>query len=137
MKKIYLILGFVILILAGVIIFTNFQQKTDVINKPKETKISSIISEGGQLIDVRTPEEYKSSHAYRAINIPVDEILKGNYSRIDKNKPIYLYCRSGNRASQAKKFLESKGYENIINLGGLAQLTQDGGKVCSSVSPAC
>lgn len=137
MKKIYLILGFVIFVSVGVIVLTNSQQKSNVLNQPKETKISSIITEGGQLIDVRTPEEYASSHADQAINIPIDDILAGDYSKIDKNKPIYLYCRSGNRASQVKEFLEVKGYKNITNLGGLVELTQDGGKVCSSIQPAC
>lgn len=137
MKRIYSILILIIFLSVSSIIFINLPKEANVINQKEETKISSIISEGGQLIDVRTLEEYKSSHAYQAINIPLDDILAGNYSIIDKSKPIYLYCRSGNRASQAKEFLESKGYKNITNLGGLAELTQDGGKICSSIQSAC
>jgi len=137
MKKIYLILIVIIFVSVGLIIFIKPAKETANINEQKDTKISSIIIDGGQLIDVRTPEEYQASHADQAINIPIDDILAGDLSKIDKNKPIYLYCRSGNRAGQVKEFLESKGYENITNLGGLAELTHDGGKVCSSTQPAC
>lgn len=137
MKKIYLILIAIILFSIGVAIFIRSSRESESSNAQKETKISSIIIDGGQLIDVRTPEEYVSSHADKAVNIPSDDILAGNFSMIDKNKPIYLYCRSGNRASQVKEFLESKGYKNITNLGGLVELAQDGGKVCASTQPSC
>ncbi|MCF8272393.1 MAG: rhodanese-like domain-containing protein [Flavobacteriaceae bacterium] len=72
-----------------------------------------------QLIDVRTPEEYQSGFIKNAENINYfspsfeEEILK-----LDRDKPIILYCRSGNRSSKsAVKFLNA-GFLNLYNLDG-------------------
>jgi rhodanese-related sulfurtransferase len=137
MKNYRLLTVAIIFIAIGLAVFLKPTREIDTADKHGGDKISSIINEGGQLIDVRTPEEYQSGHADDAINIPIDDILAGDLSKINKNKAIYLYCRSGNRANQVKVFLENKGYKNVVNLGGLSELTQDGGKVCSSTRPAC
>lgn len=39
-----------------------------------------------------------------------------------KNTPIVVFCASGKRASGAKQVLESKGYTNVLNAGGLSDL---------------
>ena len=136
MKRVILVIASVILVSIGVFfIFSNKQDNQQVV--ANETTIAKINSEGSQLIDVRTPEEYQTSHADQAVNIPLDDIESGDFSKIDVNKPIYLYCRSGNRASQAKIILEQNGFDDVTNLGGLADLSSDGGKVCSSAKPAC
>jgi phage shock protein E len=37
----------------------------------------------------------------------------------DKNKEIYLYCRSGNRSGKATRILQNLGYRNVTNIGGI------------------
>lgn len=90
-----------------------------------------------QLIDVRTAEEYQAEHASGAVNIPVEKISAGEIDGISKSLPIYLYCRTGNRASTAKKLLEEAGFTNVTNLGGLSDWQKSGGKVCSTEAIEC
>lgn len=71
-------------------------------------------------IDVRSAEEYASGHIEQAINIPHTEIAdKIATLQANKDKTIYVYCRSGRRSGLAKESLEKLGYSNVINLGGL------------------
>lgn len=68
----------------------------------------------GQLIDVRTQEEYELGHIKGSILHPVDEIETFNR---DKNKTYYIYCKSGNRSAKASNYLAKQDYD-VINLDG-------------------
>ena len=71
-------------------------------------------------IDVRTIEEYNEDHIDGDLNIPLATIAAENFSAMyDKDTEINLYCRSGNRAGQAKALLEAAGFTNVINQGGI------------------
>ena len=71
-------------------------------------------------IDVRTAEEFSQQHVAEATNIPYEEITDQiNEVTQDKDKLIYVYCRSGRRSGIAKESLEGAGYTNVINVGGL------------------
>lgn len=128
----------VILIATGFYIVSDNKDKQNTQNKQQTINLSTKIeTSNGQLIDVRTPEEYTSSHAQGALNVPLSEIQSGNVTKIDNTKPVYLYCRTGNRAGQAKTILEQAGYKNVTNIGGLADWQSQGGKVCSSDGTSC
>ncbi len=71
------------------------------------------------LIDVRDDDEYKSGHIPGSINIPVDEIDSAEKTVVDHDTPILVYCLSGARASRAVRKLESLGYSNVKNIGGI------------------
>ncbi len=74
------------------------------------------------IIDVRTSAEYLAGHIKGAKNIPLKELASDveKYSEY-KNKPVLLYCNSGNTVVRAIKLLKSAGYEKINNLeGGIA-----------------
>ena len=101
------------------------------------TLSDEIKTANGQLIDVRESSEYETSHADNAINIPLGDILKADYSKIDSSRPVYVYCRSGKRAGQAKTALEQAGFENVKNIGGLIDWENQGDKVCSASMPSC
>lgn len=72
------------------------------------------------LVDVRTKKEYESGHIPGAINI-VNEEIDESVQKIleDKDRNIYVYCRSGNRSKQASQKLVDMGYTNIIEIGGI------------------
>lgn len=70
-----------------------------------------------QFIDVRTPEEYASGHAYRAFNIPLDT-LSQNLGRLEKNEPVYIICRTDNRSREAAKILGAAGFQQIVVIKG-------------------
>ena len=71
------------------------------------------------IIDVRTKEEYQESHIVGAINIPYDEIDKT--IKLDKNKTIFVYCRSGSRSEVAFNKLNNLGYE-VYDLGSVSKI---------------
>jgi rhodanese-related sulfurtransferase len=70
------------------------------------------------LVDVRTEEEYLEGHNPTARLIPNYEILDRPPTP-DKEHLIVLYCRSGARSGGAKQDLESLGYTNVVNFGGI------------------
>lgn len=147
MKRLTIVTLALLLVFAGVVFFAhNNRTNQSVVDNTKTAEVIKeepvILSEeiktaNGQLIDVREPSEYETSHADNAINIPLGDILKADYSKIDSSRPIYLICRSGNRAGQAKTALEQAGFANVKNIGGLIDWEKQGNKVCSTLTPSC
>ena len=72
------------------------------------------------ILDVRTPEEFKEKRIPNSIllniNSPVD-FIEG-LDKFDKNKAYFIYCRSGNRSSQACDVMSSMGFDKTFNLVG-------------------
>lgn len=75
------------------------------------------------IIDVRTPEEYKSGHIPKAINIPLNNVDKIKNTVKDMDAIIYVYCLSGSRSSQACNYFSKVGYTNVTNIGGVGSWT--------------
>lgn len=72
------------------------------------------------ILDVRRPDEYSEGHIKGAINIPNENIADKEISELpDKDKKIFIYCRSGNRSKQAAKKMVGLGYTNLIEIGGI------------------
>lgn len=69
------------------------------------------------MLDVRTPQEVSMGAVEGSINIPVD-ILRDNIERLDKSKPIIVYCAVGIRAYIACRILIQNGFTNVRNLAG-------------------
>lgn len=82
---------------------------TSAISKPKV-----------QLVDVRTPEEFDKGHIENAININFrnKEVFERSFSKLNKNKPVYVYCRSGARSQGAARRLVEMGFSKIYDLEG-------------------
>lgn len=77
--------------------------------------------DGRYVIDVRTPGEWKQDHIEGATLVPYDQIgQKIAALGLDKNAPIGVFCKSGGRAETAKNSLQALGYQNVVNLGGIA-----------------
>jgi rhodanese-related sulfurtransferase len=74
---------------------------------------------GSILLDVRTKEEYSGGHIPGSINIPLQEISRVGKEIPDKSTPIYSYCLSGVRSSQAISCLRDMGYTAVTNIGGI------------------
>lgn len=75
---------------------------------------------GAYIVDVRTPEEYASSHVKGALHIPVDKIETALETAVpDKSKELIFYCAKGVRAQQALEKALQLGYEKVYNLGGI------------------
>ena len=72
-----------------------------------------------QLVDVRTKDEYGVSHLKDAQNICVtDNDFKEKVANLDKDKPVYVYCKKGGRSARAAKILKELGFTQIFDLQG-------------------
>ncbi|CAM2980957.1 rhodanese-like domain-containing protein [Vibrio mytili] len=80
-----------------------------------------LIEQGAMIVDVRTPQEFSAGHLDNAVNFPLSELDK-HVQSIEKDQMIVLYCRSGNRSGQAYQYLQSQGFTNLHNAGGLDEL---------------
>ncbi len=82
----------------------------NIFSKPK-FDLSSLISKGAVIIDVRTPQEFKNGHAANSVNIPLSEIKSRSKEIIGYERPVITCCRSGNRSGTAAKLLKQVGVE--------------------------
>lgn len=72
-----------------------------------------------QLLDVRTPEEFAVEHIQNAKNNNwngTDFVAEA--SKLDKSKPVFVYCKVGGRSGQAASKLAELGFTEIYNLNG-------------------
>lgn len=81
-------------------------------NAELEAKIND---ENAVIIDVREDFEYNMGHVPNSLLIPLGE-LNVRYSEIDKDKEVYVICRTGNRSDYAVRFLMMQGFENVYNV---------------------
>lgn len=87
----------------------------------QDNKLEKIILENNYIIvDVRTEEEYKTSHLKDSINISYDEIDES--VELDKNKTILVYCKSGTRSKIAYNTLVNLGYK-VYDLGAFSDIS--------------
>jgi rhodanese-related sulfurtransferase len=73
--------------------------------------------EGVPFIDVREVEEYAQARIPGASLLPLSEFM-ARYGEIPQDRPVVLYCRTGNRSWQAAAWLASLGYDQVLNLDG-------------------
>lgn len=73
-----------------------------------------------QLVDVRTANEFRGGHIKNAINIDFFNAagFKKSFDKMNREKPIYLYCRSGARSQKAARRLVDMGFSQIYDLKG-------------------
>lgn len=73
-----------------------------------------------ELIDVRTPVEFREVHVQFARNMPLDQLDAANLAagRKGSSQPLYVICRSGSRGKQACEKLQAAGYTNVVNVEG-------------------
>ena len=85
------------------------------------------------MLDVRTPGEYGGGHLRHARNVDVmspgfaDQVRALERQGIlQKDRPVYLYCRSGTRSGKAAQTLRQMGFAHAVNVGGFAALRSAG-----------
>lgn len=72
-----------------------------------------------QLIDVRTPTEYKEIRITNSQNIDYSSpTFNEDINKLDKKKSVILYCKGGNRSAKCAKILKKAGFEKIYDLEG-------------------
>ena len=86
---------------------------------------------GTQLVDVRTPEEYQAGHIGNALNINFrDADFKEKMDKLDKSKPVAVYCGVGGRSGKTVTLLNQLGFKTVYDLqGGITAWRAKGKKV--------
>jgi len=80
----------------------------------------AVVGKTVQLVDVRTSEEYNAGYIDNAINIDYfdQEKFKKEFKKLDKDKPVYVYCRSGSRSNMSAIILKDLGFTKLYDLDG-------------------
>ena len=105
--------------LLGMLTFFNCEknqsQAIELITPAEMKEISKI--EGIQLVDVRTPDEYKEGHLPNALNIDfLDANFESNIQQLDKTRPVIVYCQRGSRSAKCASRLIANGFVKIYDL---------------------
>lgn len=86
---------------------------------PRELQDRIQTGEKVELIDVRTPAEYREVHVTIAKNAPLENLNPGVVlAQHSGTNPLYVICRSGSRGKQACEKLEAAGCTNVVNVEG-------------------
>lgn len=80
----------------------------------------AIANENVQIVDVRTPAEFSGKRIPHSINIDIynTAFMDSVLVKLDKEKPVALYCRSGRRSASAASMIDKAGFKEVMNLQG-------------------
>ena len=88
---------------------------------PKEVEDRRLLGRHVDLIDVRTPVEYREVHAEAARSIPLNRLDPRAVMEArngTQHEPLYVICRSGGRGNQACEAFHAAGFPNVVNVVG-------------------
>jgi rhodanese-related sulfurtransferase len=72
-----------------------------------------------QLVDVRTADEFAEGHLPNAINIDINgDNFEDETAKLDKEKPVMVYCKMGGRSAKAAANLKEQGFKDVSDLDG-------------------
>jgi rhodanese-related sulfurtransferase len=89
--------------------------------KVNATEATQLINrEDALVVDVRDPGEYGAGHILGAKNVPLSRIDAGGSEIAPKRKekPVIVYCDTGNRSAKAAAALRSQGFARVVSLSG-------------------
>ncbi|MDH5610107.1 MAG: rhodanese-like domain-containing protein [Cyclobacteriaceae bacterium] len=109
---------------------TTNAQKSE-LKRVTPAEFSQLMQQDVQLVDVRTDQEYQSGHLQGAAQIDINSpSFSEKLAKLDKTKPVLVYCASGGRSSRASQTLKSMGFEQVYDLqGGISNWMATGNKV--------
>jgi rhodanese-related sulfurtransferase len=88
--------------------------------KVSKVEFSELMKKSGaQLIDVRTSREFSNGFIEGAKNIDYNgDSFEKQIKKLDKNKPVLVYCAAGGRSENAAELLKEWGFKEIYDLEG-------------------
>jgi rhodanese-related sulfurtransferase len=108
------------LLLAVAVVSCKEKETVDGIQLVTAEEMQTILElEDVQLIDVRTPQEYDEIRIANAQNIDfMSPTFDEDIAKLDKTKPVILYCKSGRRSAKCAEKMKKAGFEKIYDLEG-------------------
>lgn len=106
-------------------------QSGQIINKDVTVnEFEKLVAEGnGLLLDVRSDSEFAEAHLKGATQIDFfGPNFKEQLKKLDPEKPVYVYCHSGNRSGKAAQMMKGMGFKAVYNLEGGITAWQGAGK---------
>jgi rhodanese-related sulfurtransferase len=90
------------------------------LNRISPAELKGLLTDGVELIDVRTPLEFGEVHVKGARNVPLDQLDPRAmlWPNTDAGRPIYVICRSGSRGQKGCEKLAAAGFTNVMNVDG-------------------
>jgi rhodanese-related sulfurtransferase len=79
-----------------------------------------------QLVDCREQYEWDAGRVEGAIHIPLNDILAGAGDDLDRDRPVAVICRSGNRSELAALMLQARGFDAHNVEGGMEEWAREG-----------
>ncbi|WP_404386469.1 rhodanese-like domain-containing protein [Knoellia locipacati] len=98
-------------------------------------ELASELSRGASVIDVREPREYVAGHIPGSLLVPLTQ-LSSRLGELDRSRPVYVVCESGNRSSAMTHFLIGQGFDAKSVLGGVGGWVRSGRPVVTGAHPA-
>ena len=86
---------------------------------------AEMIEGGAYALDVREREEFAGGHVPGAVNIPMGQ-LTGRLDEVDRDRPVVVICRSGNRSDAMTDVLRAAGFDAVNMLGGTLEWIEAG-----------
>ena len=120
------VLGTVILLLSLIVPSVGVGQEIVPTISPEDLYEQRQSGRVPQVLDVRTPEEFRLGHIPGAVNIPHTE-LGSRIGELQKSRSVVLYCMLGPRARLGEKTLLDAGVENVLHLDGGLHAWQQAG----------
>ncbi len=111
MKKLIFLMMLLPFVLGGCAQKKNYQSMTT----PEFQKLLS--DDAIQIVDARTPEEYRDGHIEKAVNMDIKDVnFDKQIQELDADKPVAVYCKGGVRSKKAADKLAKAGFKKIYDL---------------------
>ena len=96
-------------------------------------QFASVLADGGNVIDVREPGEYVVGHVPGARLVPMGQ-LSSRLGELDRSRPVYVVCASGNRSGAMASLLHQNGFDAVNVAGGTNAWVRSGRPVTTGAS---
>ncbi len=94
---------------------------------PRELQDKVNAGQSVDLVDVRTPVEFREARVEYARNVPLDQLDPAAEAAAADGKTLYVICRTGNRARQAGEKLLAAGCDPVVNVEGGTRAWEESG----------
>jgi rhodanese-related sulfurtransferase len=99
-------------------------EQGDEVREVSREEARKMVADGAQLVDVRADHEWEAGRIAGAAHVPLPQ-LPERLGEIDKDRPVVVYCRGGNRSSMGAAALADAGYDAVKLSEGIVGWSED------------
>jgi len=112
-------LKFFFILMAGVFTLASTSAQSSVLLTVNDFEKKLEVTKDKIILDVRTKDEFGQGHLADATMIDYyKNDFRQQLGRLDKTKPVFVYCAAGRRSSSASEILIELGFKNVYDLQG-------------------